>query len=172
MVSYKRRRHSLRLPGYDYSQPGDYFITICTFQRIEWISTIDHARLHLSSEGNIVQRCWNALPRHYPHVRQRAFVAMPNHLHGIMTLTERTDDRPRHGLSEIVRWLKGTATQHINRDYRIPGEHLWQRGYYDIIIRHPRQYAWLHHYILENPLRWTLDRLHPDHSNPYPMDDE
>jgi putative transposase len=168
----KRRRNSLRLSGHDYSQPGDYFVTVCTFQRIEWLSSIDHARLHLSREGDVVQRCWETLPRHYSHVQVRAFVAMPNHFHGILTLSERTNNQPRHGLSEIVRWLKGMSTQHLNREYRIAGEHWWQRGFYDEIIRHPRQYAVLHQYVLENPLRWELDRLHPLHPNPFPMDNE
>lgn len=168
----KRRPNSLRMPGHDYSDPGDYYITICTFQRIEWLSTIEGARLSLTVEGKVVQRCWEALPTHYGHVQIEAFVAMPNHIHGIITLTDRTDTTPRHGVSEIVRWLKSTSTQHINRQRGITGEHWWQRGFYDVIIRHPRQYAAYHHYILENPRCWELDRLHPRHPHPFPMDDE
>ena len=160
------------MPDHDYSGPGDYYLTVCTFQRVEWLSTITEVQLHLTAEGRIVQRCWEALPTHYPHVQLGAFVAMPNHLHGIVTLTERGDTHSRHGISEIVRWAKGMSAQHVNRHRGMQGERLWQRGFYDVIIRHARQYAAYHHYILENPLRWELDRLHPRHPNPFPMDDE
>jgi putative transposase len=172
VMARKRRLSSLRMPGHDYSDPGDYFITICTYQRDPWLCEIEHTLVMLTSVGRIVERCWYALPAHYPHVQLSAFVIMPNHIHGIITLTQRTNDEKRHGLSEIIRWLKAVSAQHINLTCSTEGQPRWQRGFYDVIIRYPRHYAAIKQYIGENPLRWELDRLHPHHPNPFLMDDE
>lgn len=168
----KRRRHSVRLRGYNYSSPGDYFVTICTFQRECFLCDIERSRVKPTVFGTIVQKCWHSLPSHYSHVTLGTFIVMPNHVHGIITLSQKDSDIPRHGISEMVRWFKGMATKHINRVRGIEGEHVWQRGFYDDIIRTPQEYAAINHYILENPLRWTLDSLHPAHPNPFPINDE
>jgi putative transposase len=172
MNEAKRRRNSLRLAGYDYTQAGDYFITVCTFQRISDLSTIERNRSVLLPFGKIVHHCWNALPAHYPSVRLGEFVVMPNHIHGILTLTNHRNDRVRPNLSTIVGWFKSFSGRHINRLRRTQGARVWQRGFYDQIIRDDEARFNIRHYIMENPLPWELDRLHPHHPNPFPMDGE
>lgn len=172
MITRKRRRNSLRWQGHDYSDPGDYFITICTYQRHPFLGDIVRCQPHLSPLGKVIAYCWELVPSHYPHVEMGAFVVMPNHIHGILTLRARHDDDPRHGVSEIVRWVKGISTRHINRRRGVVGVPVWQRGFYDSVIKHPRMYEFVHQYILENPLKWEVDRLHPHHPDPFPIDDE
>jgi hypothetical protein len=72
----------------------------------------------------------------------------------------------------MIRWVKGSAAQAINRECGTEGDVWWQRGFYDVIIRDTQQYEAIHHYIVENPLRGELDRLHPHHPNPFPIKDE
>jgi putative transposase len=79
MDTRKQRRNSLRLQGYDYSDPGDYFVTVCTYQRALWLCDIEQARVVMTPWGKIVQRCWHTLPRHYDYVHLGAFTLMPNH---------------------------------------------------------------------------------------------
>lgn len=168
----KRRRNSLRWRGHDYSDPGSYYVTICTYQRELCLSDIVHSQVQLSILGKVAQSCWELLPNHYRYVMLDVFVIMPNHLHAILTLTERTDTTPRHGLSEIMRWFKGLSARFINEQRDTPSGQVWQRSFYDSVIKHPRMYDFIHQYILENPLKWELDRLHPHHPNPFPADNE
>ena len=82
----KHHRRSLRLPVYDYAQVGAYFVTLCTAGRTCLLNQIDAGTLDLSTYGHIVERCWCALPQHFPNVSLDAFVVMPNHLHRILIL--------------------------------------------------------------------------------------
>ena len=125
--------------------------------------------------GEIVRSCWGDLPNHYTHVELGAFVIMPNHIHGIIHLIDtqpveadfvRAGLRPaptniRHGLSEIIRAFKSFSARKINELRATPGLHLWQRNYYEHIIRSEKALAHIQEYILTNPLRWPLDRENP-----------
>ena len=84
---YKHRRHSIRLKKYDYSQTGWYFITICTHDRICLFGDIVNGEMWLNKYGNMVQTCWNDLPNHYKNIKLDSFVIMPNHVHGIIMIT-------------------------------------------------------------------------------------
>ncbi len=88
----KHHRRSIRLQEYDYTQPGAYFVTICTYQRQCLFGEIIDAAMHLNTCGEIVQACWNNLPNHFPFMELDAFVIMPNHIHGIIILTEQMVD--------------------------------------------------------------------------------
>jgi REP element-mobilizing transposase RayT len=88
-----RRRRSIRLPGYDYTSPGAYFVTICVHDRECLLGKVEHEQMHLSDQGRLVETAWQALPKHFPYVDLDAFVVMPNHLHGIIVLSERTRGR-------------------------------------------------------------------------------
>jgi putative transposase len=168
----KRRRNSLRWQGQDYSDPGSYYLTICTYQRELWLSDIVNGKVWVSRLGKIAQNCWELLPNHYRYVQTEAFVLMPNHLHAILTLADRTDANPRHGISEMMRWFKGLSARFINEQRGSRGAQVWQRSFYDSVIKHPRMYDFISQYIYNNPLQWDLDRLHPNHPNPFPMMDE
>ncbi|MHB1355027.1 MAG: transposase, partial [Anaerolineae bacterium] len=81
-------RRSIRLAGYDYTQAGAYFVTVCTQGKIEFFGEVISERVHLNLLGNIVTRYWLALPSHFPNVILDEWVLMPNHLHGILILCE------------------------------------------------------------------------------------
>lgn len=77
-------RRSIRLDGYDYTQAGVYFVTICTAERRDILAKIEGCQVRVSRYGVVVQRAWYDLPRHYPQVSLDAFCIMPNHVHGII----------------------------------------------------------------------------------------
>ena len=93
----KHHRRSIRLKGYDYTSLGAYFITICTHQRHYLFGEIIDGEMRLNQMGQSVQAHWNRLPTHFPHLKIDAFVIMPNHIHGILTLTPTETPTPRRG---------------------------------------------------------------------------
>ena len=127
----------------------------------------------LNECGEIVRHAWNDLPNHYPHVVLDEFCIMPNHIHGIILLTEsRSDDnaRPddetrshkkRHGLPEIVRALKSFSSRRINQALNSPGIPAWQRNYYEHTVRNNGELHAIRQYIQKNPLKWELDQDNP-----------
>ncbi|MSQ22194.1 MAG: hypothetical protein EXR53_02650 [Dehalococcoidia bacterium] len=80
------QRHSVRLKGYDYTMPGAYFITICTYQRLPLFGEIVNGEMRLNPHGHFAQDCWNALPDHFTHAKLDTFVVMPNHVHGVLLI--------------------------------------------------------------------------------------
>ncbi|BBO15821.1 conserved hypothetical protein [Candidatus Brocadia pituitae] len=128
--------------------------------------------MQLNLFGKLVQTHWNDLPHHYPNVKLDAFVIMPNHAHGIIILTEidmvgaGLTPAPtiikRHGLPEIVRALKTFSARRINELRNIKGISLWQRNYYDHIIRNEKSLNIIRRYILYNPVMWAYDMDNPD----------
>ena len=166
-----RGRKSIRLKGYDYSQAGAYFITICTKGRKELLGAIRDGKMCSSAIGRIVQECWDVLPSHYPNVQLDAFVVMPDHAHGIIVILDDEPHRVREGLrpstgktrnrpplSEIVRAFKSFSARRINEQNGTAGQSFWQRGYYDHIIRNERSLERIREYISTNPSRWQYDR--------------
>ncbi|MEJ5342476.1 MAG: transposase [Thermogutta sp.] len=83
----RHHRRSIRLRGYDYTQPGAYFVTVCTQGRASLFGEVADGEMRLNEVGRIVQRCWEAIPEHFPHIELGAFVVMPNHVHGILVIT-------------------------------------------------------------------------------------
>jgi putative transposase len=170
------RRRSVRVPGYDYSQPGAYFVTICVRDRDCLLGDVVEERVVLNDVGRIVQETWFDLPNHYPHVELDEFVIMPNHVHGIIVLTEEpisvvgagfkpapTGNPPkRHGLTEIVRGFKTLSARRINDMQQTTGVSFWQRGYYEHIIRNDRALYRIREYILNNPYTWDTDEDNPN----------
>lgn len=148
------RRHSLRLKGHDYSQAGAYFITVCTHRRVLLFGAVTDADVHLNEIGAIVNQSWANLPNHYPGIELDSFIVMPNHVHGIILL----GDEPvrRHGIPEIVRGFKTFSARSANKRRRV-GPALWQRGYYEHVIRDERALNRIRAYITNNPARWADD---------------
>ena len=168
------RRRSLRLKGYDYSQTGAYFITLCTHNRECLFGDIivgagsKPAHMALNECGEIVKRIWNDLPNHIVGIELNDFGIMPNHIHGIITIVgmgvKRAGLEPaptgQLGLSEIVRQLKTFSARRINENRGTPGVPVWQRNYYEHIIRNERSYADITSYIENNPVLWETDRMY------------
>jgi len=174
----RHRRRSIRLKGYDYSQPGAYFVTVCTHHLACLFGDVVDGEMELSDVGQIVQACWDDLSNHYQHVRLDAFVIMPNHVHGIIVLmdydnidnvgagfkpapTETPAPVKRHGLPEIVRAFKTFSSRHINQWRGTPGTPVWQRNYYEHIIRDSNEFNHIRQYTTYNAARWLEDENHP-----------
>ena len=245
----KHHRRSIRLKGYDYTQPGAYFITICTQGRACLFGEIIDGEMHLNEAGQIVVQTWQDLPNHISNVQLDAFVVMPNHVHGIIIITdhaggigagfkparttmgsgsaagsvgagsvgagsvgagsepapttigpgptagpgsvagsgpttgpgsvavvvgsgsvgsgsvgagsEPAPTRSSHGLPEIVRQFKTFSARRINELRGTPGTPVWQRNYYEHIIRDESSLSRIRQYIAENPARWDADQENP-----------
>ncbi len=173
----RHHRHSLRLKGYDYAQPGAYFVTICTQDRACLFGTVVDGQMRLNEYGEIVRATWLDLPNHLPHVELDAFVVMPNHVHGIIVINDNpvgagsvgagsepaptTGPTRRHGLPEIIRQFKTFSARRINQTRGTPGAPVWQRNYYEHVIRTEESLHRIREYVLSNPMRWTTDRENP-----------
>ncbi|MDQ2888144.1 MAG: hypothetical protein M3Y39_18905 [Chloroflexota bacterium] len=163
------QRKALRLKDRDYSDPGFYYITICTLNKTQWLGDIVNNELCLTPAGSIVQSVWDSLPNRFPGLVLDGFVVMPNHMHGIILLTEHLRyNKPgkalKPTLSKIVDIYKGAATYLIRRNADIP-EFSWQKSAHDIILYNQRMLDRTRRYIAKNPERWLADRFHPRLNN-------
>ena len=141
---HRNDRRSIRLKGYDYTSPGAYFLTLCTHQRQCLFGEIVDGVMHLNEWGKIVERDWLAIPNHNSHIELDEFVVMPNHFHGA-----------------IVQTFKSQTTRKINRITQSKGRTLWQRNYYEHIVRNENALHRIRTYIQMNPRSWASDQLHP-----------
>lgn len=144
-------RKSPRLPEYDYTTDGAYFLSACTRDRVCVFGVVVHDEIRPNSVGRIVEECWAAIPEHFASVRLDAFVVMPNHLHGILWLVGAGHAPP---LPLVVGSFKSAAS-------RVSGQALWQRSFYDRVIRNDTELRSMRQYIADNPLKWAVDRENP-----------
>jgi REP-associated tyrosine transposase len=182
----QHRRRSIRLKGYDYSRASAYFVTICTHERACLFGGVVDCEMRVNDAGRMVEECWSAIPNHFPHVDLDAFVVMPNHVHGIIVITDRTVGAknvspllaknllplpdgntsthkpirsPSKTVGSIVRsfkigvtkWFRENTVTHI----------VWQRNYYEHVIRNEESLNRIRPYVLDNPVRWAFDRENP-----------
>lgn len=164
-------RRNIRLPEFDYSQPGDYFVTIVTQDRKPMFGKVVDSDVVLSALGSMVAKLWAAIPEHSPNVEMGIFVVMPNHIHGVISITvearhavplpqggiERFGKPISGSLPTIVRSFKSASTKKFHEFSEHSGERLWQRGYYDHVIRNEKDYQAIYDYILTNPYNWEKD---------------
>ncbi|MNJ97712.1 hypothetical protein D3C87_154650 [compost metagenome] len=179
-------RQSIRLRGYDYSQEGLYFITINCQDRAHRFGKIVNGQMLLNDAGRQAQICWLAIPQHFTNVVLHEFVVMPNHIHGIVEIsaptvranhhlpnhtsandvsphhTRANNDLPLRGTSNtigsMVRGFKIGVTKWFIANYNI--KNIWQRNYYEHIIRDENAYHNISNYIENNPLNWEKDKFH------------
>lgn len=169
----KYHRRSIRLKDYDYSQPGGYFVTVCTKNRECMFGEIIDGAMDLNDLGEIVQKCWKDLPDHFPHIELDTFTIMPSHVHGIIMLHNNVGAQLiapestiqgmiNHAptLGQIIRTFKATTTRFIRRD--ISTRFNWQRNYYEHVIRNEKSLAEIREYITNNPFRSEDDEENPD----------
>jgi putative transposase len=162
------RRKSPRLPTYDYTSNGAYFVTTCVQNREPLLGKLEQETVKHSTLGLIVETAWFDLPNHYPHIELDAFIIMPDHIHGIIWLHDMpvvvgdglrpspTPSPTKHGLTEIVRALKSFSARRINEVRGTQGQSFWQRGFHDHIVRLENDLEDIRAYILENPRRASL----------------
>jgi REP element-mobilizing transposase RayT len=152
-MTVEHHRHSLRLEGYDYSQNGAYFVTICTHQGVCILARVVDGRCQETRIGQIARWVWEELARHYAVILDE-FCIMPNHVHGILFIEEGSS----HGLAEIVRGFKSYSAKRINQVTKSGGKPVWQRNYYERVIRNERELNAVREYIRNNPMKWELDQ--------------
>jgi REP element-mobilizing transposase RayT len=187
----QRKRRSIRLQGYDYTQPGAYFITICTQDRACLFGKVADGQMQLNDAGKTAEQCWQEIPSHFPTVVLDVFVVMPNHLHGIVVLNDYvgathasplqrnnaspvqngvSPGRPRgpqgRSIASIIGSFKSAVTKRINEIRMTPGASVWQRNYYEHIIRDDESLNRIREYIANNPLQWEFDRENPGFTGP------
>lgn len=166
------RRRSIRLPGYDYTSPGPYFVTACSYQ--------GQLLFKDAALREILRRTWYGLAERYPDVRLDSFVVMPNHIHFVVWLNSvgaplagahdandaaRAGASPAPTLGQVVgtfksmvaaqwlRWLKENAPHRSGR--------VWQRNYYERVVRDEDELARIREYVHLNPVPWQLDCENP-----------
>jgi REP element-mobilizing transposase RayT len=159
------QRKNSRLLGYDYSQPGAYFVTICSQDRRCILGSIIEFEASLSEIGKIVQDCWLSLPLWFSNVALDEFVVMPNHVHGILQMNHST-----HSLRTVIGSFKSAATRTSRQKGLHTNQILWQRGYFERVIRSEKALFNLRKYILDNPINWGVDdELNPVRRMPRAM---
>jgi putative transposase len=213
------------LKGYDYTRPGAYYVTICLQDKYSLLlGDVLNEMVLLSHFGEIVRKCWNQLPRHYPNVKLGEFIVMPNHVHGVIWLIDpeecagagdvgaglqnscakdvkpaRTIDdcrdchdardedisdgvyngddskegdrreikarvvrKPsgvkRYPLPEVVRGFKTFSARRINELRGTPGVSVWQRNYWEHIVRNEDELRRISEYIANNPRQWEKEK--------------
>jgi len=187
----KHHRRSIRLKEHDYAQPGDYFVTICTQKRVCLFGDIADCEVRLNKAGQIVDDTWYSLSKRFPSVQLDAFIVMPNHIHGVVFITDeiqppvgatlviaknpvvaqdRAGTRPaptegnikRSSLGQIIGAFKSITTHQyllgVREHQWLPFDcRLWQRNYYESIIRNKRVLNAIRTYIQANPYNWVND---------------
>ena len=158
----ERPRKNARLPGYDYSLPGPYFVTIVSKDR-ELI--FDDLRLKAA-----VEDAWQWLGQTFRYAELDAFVVMPNHVHGVLLITDPQEGRWQAAptgrgslkpLGGLVGAFKTNATRRVNETRGTPGLPVWQRNYYERVVRSESELNRIRDYIRNNPLTWKDDPENP-----------
>jgi len=194
-------RHSIRLQGYDYSQAGAYFITICTQNRERLFGEIADGEMKMNDAGQMVQTVWDEMPNRFDGLELDRFVVMPNHIHGVIVLPRRGEScirpcicpiippgihsNPPNGYStdhggeykirpygtlpgtvgRIFQAFKSITTHEYTNGVKqhgwlpFPGK-LWQRNYWEHIIRNESELNRIRDYVNNNPTEWESDRLY------------
>jgi REP element-mobilizing transposase RayT len=193
----KHHRRSIRLRNHDYSQPGAYFVTICTYQKQSWFGEIKNGQIYLNQLGKIVADEWLKTCKIRPNFKLDEWVIMPNHFHGIVIINDYSGDDQSLGardapldlgardapldlgardapldlgardaplqqkpnsLSSCIAGFKSAVTKRINLLRQNTDTPIWQRNYYESILRDEKYLAVVREYIINNPKNWTNDR--------------
>jgi putative transposase len=158
-------RRSLRLKEYDYSSNGYYFVTICTQHREHIFGEIVNGGMALSEAGKIADVLWHKIFVKYDYVLMDEYVIMPNHMHGIMVIVGAGLPRPHENryvnrvptIGQIIAFFKYQTTKEMNSLQGMPGNKIWQRNYYEHIIRCGAELKNARQYIIANPRQWADD---------------
>jgi REP-associated tyrosine transposase len=179
MEKGEHHRRSIRLLGADYTEPGGYFVTVCAAQRREIFGSIENGEIRLSGLGRIVRACLVQIPNHFAHASVKEYVVMPNHVHVILVLSvgaryivplperARTPEqfqKPVKGsIPTIIRTFKAAVVRQANKELNTHGQEIWQRNYFERVLRSGQEYADASRYVMENPMRWESDAENPSH---------
>ena len=148
-------RKRQRLPAFDYARAGAYFVTVCLLPRLPLFGAVNGDAVALTPFGEIVATDLRNLPNRKPGAAVDLFVVMPDHAHAIFVLDGTI------ALSTVVGGLKAGTAAAINRRRATPGARLWQRGFFDHVIRDEHDFDRVREYIATNPTRWTMKHRSP-----------
>ena len=186
MMTYNpeiHHRRSIRLKEYDYSRAGAYFVTVCAWKKECLFGEISQGMVICTEAGRIITDAWDKLLERYPSIELDEFVIMPNHVHGIIILnvgvglalpnslpeTTRGTKHKQQGaasgaptLGDIMRTFKSISTVTVNRCLDRSGIPVWQRNYYEHIVRDEQELNAIREYIRYNPLKWDEDEENID----------
>ncbi len=172
-----QHRKSTRLKEYDYSNAGYYFVTICSAQMKHQFGEIRYNKMIFNNTGNIINNFWPKIPEHFNNVELDYYQLMPNHLHGIIIIdsidivgdgspvpkSKSGEGEPfpyekKNSLCDIIGYFKYQTTKAINNLYNTPRNKIWQRSFYDRIIRNEKELYSIRKYIQQNPLKWEIEK--------------
>ncbi|MFH1062156.1 MAG: transposase [Candidatus Omnitrophota bacterium] len=179
MNKYPKRKQ-IRLKNYDYSQPGYYYITICIDNRECIFGDIIDNRIYLNNVGKMVDQTLRTLPEYYQNITIDNYIVMPNHIHGIIQIVgagfpcpnniinqsihNHDNNNPINGrgnhaptINYIIGYFKYQSTKQINKLQNTPGKKIWQRSFYDHVIRTNDSLNKIREYIVNNPATWVND---------------
>ena len=189
-VTHQRR--PTRLPHFNYTEHGAYFVTICTRNRVCLFGEVVDGEIQLNNIGEVAHAMWEQIPTHFPQVETDAWVVMPNHVHGVIFIAgsdtavspkegattsvgmspavgathasplQRPSGPPKCSLGAIVGSYKSAVSRRVNELRRSRGAPVWQRNYYDHVIRDAAALNHIRQYIAENPARWAEDPENPE----------
>jgi len=189
----KHHRRSIRLPYYDYTGAGAYFVTLCTGGHRSLFGRIEGEEMRRARPGVIADQCWRAIPTHFPQVALDEFIVMPNHVHGIIWIMDAPVDAAAHfvgathasplrdtagmphgpkqrSLGAMIGSYKSAVSKRVREIGGTPDRPIWQRNYFEHVIRNDVALHRIRQYIVNNPSRWAYDRLNPLSTNPEPED--
>jgi len=157
MVTHKTpyQRHTIRLPEYDYSSRGFYFVTISTQNGKHYFGEVSNAVMIVNDAGRMIERAWEALPSRFQNISTEIHKVMPNHFHGIIGINKQGYKK----LGEYIGAFKSLTTKDYTfgvRNYAWEpfAKKLWNMNYYEHIIRDDDEYARIFEYIQDNVLKW------------------
>jgi REP element-mobilizing transposase RayT len=174
----KHHRRSIRLKDCNYSQPGAYFVTLCTYKRQCWFGEIENDRMYLNQIGKIVANEWLRTAEIRSNFQLDEWIIMPNHLHGIVIIVDRLNSntdivgadnanvlgarnaplqQKPNSLSSFIAGFKSAVTKQINLLRNNQDFPIWQRNYYESIIRDEKGLTAIREYIFNNPRQWQND---------------
>lgn len=179
-------RHSIRLKNYDYSSNGAYFITICTQDRLEIFGSVgvdlcvDPKQtgqtprsapticMKLNATGKMVNNWWLKIPNKFPDIELATFQIMPNHVHGIIIINGNGQThRSAPTIGTIIQWFKTMTTNEYIKNVKqlnwpMFNKRVWQRNYWEHVIRNEKDFDQISQYIINNPLMWDRDKNNPN----------
>jgi len=184
MIDKLPQRHTIRLADYDYSCEGLYFITICCKDKVCHFGEIVNGEMILNDAGKIAKEEWLRTSELRNNIELREFIFMPNHMHGIIEITDVGANcirpqtilgvcdtplqeeynkfrSPSNTIGSIIRGYKSAVAKQINKLYKVSGTNsIWQRNYYEHIIRNDQSYQQITEYIINNPFNWEHDKYY------------
>lgn len=170
------------MKDYDYSRIGMYFITICTHKKTCILGNIDSGGVILSELGRMAEELWSTLPERFSNINLDEFVIMPNHLHAIINITtvgaihelprnhklpaqNNRSQRRKMLIPRIIGYFKMNSANKINQLRHSSGKPVWQRNYYEHVVRNENELNRIRKYIQVNPMDWHLDVENPERIN-------